>query len=435
MTYEEARAFAEEMKKYGSVPGLDSIRGLMEELGDVQEELPVIHIAGTNGKGSVGAMLDAVLREAGYQVGRYSSPAVFEYEEIWQIDGENISPEEYAHAMGRVAVACRRLTEQGRPHPTSFEAETALAFLYFWEKQCDVVLLETGMGGGMDATNLISHPLCSVITSVSRDHMAFLGDTLEEIAGAKAGIIKEDCPVVSAWQEPEAEAVLRRAAFKRHAPFTAARREKVSELSYDMDHLELTYEGMGKVWMKLTGAYQAANAACVLETVGVLRTLGYEITPEQLREGLSRARWRGRMERIWDEPCFYIDGAHNEAAAQRLAETIENCFTNRRITYIIGVLADKEYEKMLSILLPLCQKAYTVTPDNSRALPAEALAECARAVRPGLPVSCMPDISPAVEAAMAEADRGDVILAFGSLSYLAEVKKNVTNRYEVRHDR
>lgn len=452
MTYEEARAFADKTKAYGSVLGLDSIRALMAELGNVQEELSVIHIAGTNGKGSVGAMLDAVLQSAGCRVGRYSSPAVFAYEEIWQINGQNISREDYGAVMSRVAAACQALVEQGRPHPTSFEVETALAFLYFREQQCDVVLLETGMGGSMDATNLISHPLCSVITSISRDHMAFLGNTLTEIAEAKAGIIKEGCPVVSAWQQPEAEAVLRRTAQERHAPMTVA--EKVSEVSYDMDRLQLAYGDIGTVTVNLTGAYQAANTACALETVRRLQALGYGISPKQIRTGLAQVRWSGRMERLCSHPYFFLDGAHNEAAAYRLAETVENCFTNRRITYIIGVLADKEYEKMLSILLPYCRKVYTVTPGNPRALAAEELARSAREILCGeisregqernvcrdqtgagrffdaesVPeVVCAPDISRAVEAALQEAEPEDVILALGSLSYLAEVKACVSN--------
>lgn len=440
MTYEEARAFVDKTKAYGSILGLESIRALMRELGDVQEELAIIHIAGTNGKGSVGAMLDAVLRAAGYRVGRYSSPAVFDYEEIWQIDGCNISPEDYGALMSRVAAACRSLVGQGLPHPTSFEVETALAFLYFWDRQCDVVLLETGMGGGTDATNLISHPLCSVITSISRDHMAYLGDTLAEIAEAKAGIIKEGCPVVSAWQQPEAEAVLRRMAQERHAPLTIAAAEKVSGAVYDMDRLQMTYGETGAVTVNLTGAYQVANTACVLETVGQLPSLGYAITQEQLRTGLAQVHWKGRMERICGKPCFFLDGAHNEAAACRLAETIENCFTNRRITYIIGVLADKEYEKMLTVLLPYCRKAYTVTPDNPRALPAERLAECARKVlsqaswagqpgrrMPPVQVVCAGDVPRAVEMALQEAEPEDVVLALGSLSYLAEVRKCVGN--------
>lgn len=447
MTYEEAWSFLEETKGYGSILGLDNIRGLMEELGNVQDELAVIHIAGTNGKGSVGAMLDAVLRAAGYRVGRYSSPAVFSYEEIWQINGVPITKEAYAYHMERVQAACQRRVKQGGPHPTAFEIETALAFLFFQAEGCNVVLLETGLGGSMDATNVISHPVCSVITSVSRDHMAFLGDILSEIAEAKAGIIKEGCPVVSAWQQEEVLAVLHRVSQERRAPLTVAAQERVSGAAYDADGLRLTYEGIGDISVSLTGAYQIPNAACALEALLQLMRMGYDITPGQLREGLRAVQWNGRMERILDRPQFFLDGAHNEEAALRLAETIENCFTNHRITYIIGVLADKEYGKMLSLLLPFCDRVYTVTPDNPRALPAEELAECARAVlreRAGedtgnvSAVTAAPDAAYAVREALRETDHSGVILAWGSLSYLAEVKKCVADAIsneEVRHDR
>ncbi|MDE7061804.1 MAG: bifunctional folylpolyglutamate synthase/dihydrofolate synthase [Lachnospiraceae bacterium] len=447
MTYEEALAFLEETRGYGSVLGLDNIRGLMEELGNVQEELAVIHIAGTNGKGSVGAMLDAVLRQAGYRVGRYSSPAVFSYEEIWQINGVPITREAYAYHMERVRAACQRCVNQGRPHPTAFEIETALAFLFFQAENCDVVLLETGLGGSMDATDVISHPVCSVITSVSRDHMAFLGDTLSEIAEAKAGIIKEGCPVVSAWQQAEVLTVLQRVSKECHAPLTVASSERLSGISYDVKGLRLAYEGIGEVSVHLTGAYQIPNAACALETLLQLIRLGYKIMPDAIRNGLSQVRWNGRMEHVSDWPDIFLDGAHNEAAARSLAETIENCFTNCRITYIIGVLADKEYGKMLSVLLPYCGRVYTVTPDNPRALPAQELAECARAIlreREGedtvnIPsVIAAPDVAFAVREALRDADPGDVILAWGSLSYLAEAKKCVAEAArdeEVRHDR
>lgn len=447
MTYEEAFAFLKETRGYGSILGLDNIRGLMEELGNVQEKLAVIHIAGTNGKGSVGAMLDAVLRQAGYRVGRYSSPAVFSYEEIWQINGVPITKEAYAYHMERVQAACQRRVKQGRPHPTAFEIETALAFLFFQAGGCDVVLLETGLGGSMDATNVISRPVCSVITSVSRDHMAFLGDTLTEIAEAKAGIIKGECPVVSAWQQAEVHVVLQRVSQERHAPLTVASPERLSGISCDVNGLRLTYEGIGEVSVHLTGAYQIPNAACALETLLQLMRLDYTITPDAIRNGLSRVRWNGRMEHVSERPDVFLDGAHNEAAARSLAETIENCFTNRRITYIIGVLADKEYGKMLSVLLPYCARVYTVTPDNPRALPAEELAECARAVlreRAGedtgnVPsVIAAPDVGYAVREAIREADHSDVILVWGSLSYLAEAKKCVAEAArdeEVRHDR
>ena len=215
MNYGQARAYAVNVSRSGSILGLDSIENLMHELGDIQEQLKIIHIAGTNGKGSTGAYLERVLIEAGYRVGRYSSPAVFDPMEVWRINLQSMSHEEYADIMEQVKCACDRMVEKGMEHPTIFEVETAMAFLYFYQKKCDYVLLEVGMGGRTDATNLIKKPVCSVITSVSMDHMQFLGNTLTEIAQAKAGIIKKDCPVVTILQKAEAmEAIEAEAACK-----------------------------------------------------------------------------------------------------------------------------------------------------------------------------------------------------------------------------
>lgn len=444
MTYDEAKAFLETTKQYGSVLGLTSIRNLMEELHNVQETLSVIHVAGTNGKGSTCSMIAEILKEAGYLVGRYSSPAVFSYEEIYQINGVPIAPEDYGECMEQVKAACERLTEDLKPHPTSFEIETALAFLYFAKKKCELVVLETGMGGATDATNLISSPVCSVLTDISRDHMGFLGDTLAEIAAMKAGIIKEGCPVVTVRQEPEAMNVIEKQAKELGAKLIVAEEERICRVGYDADGMELVCggccrdkvsvcEGAGKadrkipkelcLHLSLTGAHQVKNALLALTAAETLCRLGYTITEKDILAGFENARWPGRFETIHREPRIIIDGAHNEGAAEKLKDTIENCFTNQPITYIIGVLADKEHEKMLRLLLPYAQKVYTVTPDNPRALSGEEL--CREARKYHSDVTCEDSVMHAVEHALDGAGRDGVILAFGSLSYLEQVKEAV----------
>ena len=228
MNYGQARAYAVNVSRSGSILGLDSIENLMHELGDIQEQLKIIHIAGTNGKGSTGAYLERVLIEAGYRVGRYSSPAVFDPMEVWRINLQSMSHEEYADIMEQVKCACDRMVEKGMEQPTIFEVETAMAFLYFYQKKCDYVLLEVGMGGRTDATNVIRKPVCSVITSVSMDHMQFLGNTLTEIAQAKAGIIKKDCPVVTILQKAEVMVAIEAEAEKQAAILRAeAEKEKM----------------------------------------------------------------------------------------------------------------------------------------------------------------------------------------------------------------
>ncbi len=427
MNYAQAREFIQETNKYGIVCGLDSIKNLMARLGNVQEQLALIHVAGTNGKGSVCAMLKAVLQAAGYRTGIYASPAVFEPEEITKVNDHTITQEEFARLAGSVQAACMDMQKEGLPHPTAFEVETAIAFCFFKEQACDYVVLETGMGGQQDATNLITHPLCSVIVSVSRDHMAFLGSTLSEIAAAKAGIIKPGCPCVCAAQKPEVMEVFKQAAAEKGSALYFTDAADIGSFSYN--GLRSVYKEAGGLALSgtlaLTGACQRENLACVLKTVQLLRGLGILIPREAVQKGLAHVKLPGRMERIAAQPDFYIDGAHNEGAALCLGETVKHCLAGRTVVYIIGVFADKEYEKMLQILLPYATSAVTVTPLHPRALDGRKLAQAVRKYH-GTAVY-MPDFVQAAEAAQKAAGTDGAVLAFGSLSYLKEIKKAVHN--------
>ena len=420
MTYEEAAEFADSTKKYGSILGLESIRNLMQELGNIQEQLHIIHVAGTNGKGSVCAFLSAALTEAGYRVGRYNSPAVFERREVFRIGETMISKEEYAAVFERVQTACEVLTKRGCPHPTVFEVETAAAFLWFYEKKCDLVLLETGMGGETDATNLITHPVCSVLTSIGMDHMQYLGNTIEEIAKVKAGIIKKGCPVVALKQGDSVCEVI-----KNKAEECGSRCVLVEVPQYMQEApiwgTTLQDVHYGSVHTALGGIWQRENLSLSLAVLKLLEESDYSITKEAVQNGIAKTIWHGRYEVLQTEPLFIIDGAHNPIAAKRLKQTIEKDFTNREIIYIIGVLADKEHEKMLRLLLPGAKAVFTVTPDSPRALDGESLAK--EAQKYADTVWYVPDIRKAVEMAKETAKESDVILAVGSLSYLKEVKK------------
>ena len=420
MTYEEAAEFADSTKKYGSILGLESIRNLMQELGNVQEQLHIIHVAGTNGKGSVCAFLSAALTEAGYRVGRYNSPAVFERREVFRIGETMISKEEYAAVFERVQTACEVLTKRGCPHPTVFEVETAAAFLWFYEKKCDLVLLETGMGGETDATNLITHPVCSVLTSIGMDHMQYLGNTIEEIAKVKAGIIKKGCPVVALKQGDSVCEVIKNKAEECGSRCILV---EVPQYMQEVPIWGTTLQDVhyGSVHTALGGVWQRENLSLALAVLKLLEESGYLITKDAVQSGIAKTIWHGRYEVLQTEPLFIIDGAHNPIAAKRLKETIEKDFTNREIIYIIGVLADKEHEKMLRLLLPGAKAVFTVTPDSPRALDGEILAKEARKYADT--VWYVPDIRKAVEMAKETAKESDVILAVGSLSYLKEVKK------------
>lgn len=458
---QEMGAFLQEAAGRGIVPGLETMENLMEELGNVQDKLAVIHVAGTNGKGSVCAMTERILRLAGYRTGWYSSPQVFSREEQYWIEGEAIPPGELWELFYEVGKAAGRLKEKGLGQPTLFEIETAAAFLCFYRKKCDVALIEVGMGGRLDATNIIRKPLCSVITSVSRDHMKFLGETLKEIAGEKAGIIKEGCPVVCAPQEKEAETVIEEVCRRKGSGLYRVLKEDISgaryvykERSFDAQEtaaygepsfdaqeeaahgeaeLEFFYRGR-RVRLSLLGACQSENAACALGTAEFLRKWGFSIREEQMFEGLRSTRWPGRFEVVCREPFTVLDGAHNVDAAKKLRKTLEMGFTNRAIIYIIGVLADKEYEKLLEIMLPLAKRVFTVTPESERALPGEVLCQAASKLHSFVvhAASIKEAWIRAKETARVLEYAGEkpMILVFGSLSYLGKMKQIMTGSDE-----
>lgn len=434
MNYKEAMAFLEDTKKYGSQLGLVSIRNLMKELGNVQEQVPVVHIGGTNGKGSVGAMLSAVLTEAGYRVGRFDTPDVFTYEEEFLMNGVPVEKERLAQLFTEVSDACRKLTAKGLPHPTRFEVETAAAFLWFYEEKCDLALVEVGMGGETDATNLITRPLVSILTSISMDHMGFLGNTREEIAAVKAGIIKKGRPVVSAGQTQEVMAVIRRRAKQLHAPLTVADPSRADGIVCTPEETSFCVrdEENGerfRIRLGLPGVWQAENALCALYALKILAAEYPAVTRETVLEGLRKVRWPGRLERVSRNPAVFLDGAHNEDAVRRLRESLDLMYPEGKIIYIMGVLADKEYTGMIRTMFREGDLVFTVTPPNPRALSSEALAEELEKQKIRA-VSCG-SAAEAVSRAAAEAGTQGIILAFGSLSYLAEIRRALAGKAEV----
>lgn len=423
MTYEDAKAYMEEVSRTGSILGLTNIINLMKELGDVQEKLHILHIAGTNGKGSVGAFIESVLMEAGYRVGRYTSPAVFEPFEVWRINQHNIRVEDYLECLEEVKTACEHMQKKGMVQPTVFEIETALAFLYFYKNNCDYVLLEVGMGGETDATNLITAPVCSIITSISMDHMQFLGNTLAEIAHVKAGIIKEGCPVVTgSTQKAEAMREIQTMAEYKGARILIAEESQIKNIEIALEGISYEHEWLGKVQLKLSGMYQIENSNLAI----IVCKKVLHIPTEIIVKGIKKTTWPGRFEVVSKKPLVILDGAHNEDAAEKLFTTLKMHFTNQKITYIIGVLADKEHEKMLSRMLPLAERVFTVTPPNKRALAGESLAEEVRSF--GCDAVYCESMEQAAELALANVKEDGVILAFGSLSYLAVLKEAFLSR-------
>lgn len=426
MNYIDAMDFLEETKKYGSQLGLTSIQNLMAELGNIQDEIPLVHIGGTNGKGSVGAMLSQVLTEAGYRVGRFCTPDVFVYEDEFQMNGINIEKGRLAQLFTRVKAACEKLVAQGMAHPTRFEVETAAAFLWFYEENCDMALLEVGMGGATDATNLIRKPLVSVLTSISMDHIRFLGNSLAEIATVKSGIIKPQVPVVTMQQKPEAMEVIKKKAEEMQAELIVADITQVQNITQKDGRYAFEWKAPRciPVTLSLCGAFQVENAVCVINTLRILQKKYPKITETVIQQGLSHTIWHGRMEQIGTGPDFYLDGAHNEDAVRKLRKTLDESFSNRRIVYIMGVLADKDYEKMIAMMFQPGDHVYTVTPKNPRALDGKELEK--QLLRQNIHAQYCENIQDAVLYALRDAQKEDMILAFGSLSYL----RDVCNTYE-----
>lgn len=423
MNYEEAMNFIQNTNKFGSVLGLDNIRELLERLGNPQDQLRVVHIAGTNGKGSTLAFLAGIFRESGYRAGRYVSPASFSYEERFRINEENISKKDLCFYMEKIKNVAEEMVKDGLSHPTMFEIETALSFLYFLDKKVDVVLLETGMGGRLDATNVVKKPIAIVIASIGMDHMQFLGDTLEKIASEKAGIIKEGCPVISYDNTKEVNEVIKNKAKQMHAKVTFVNSAGIRVLQESLNGESFSYRSSDGRWYEkieipLLGRHQINNAALALETLNVIKNY-YCISDFQTEDGMRKTIWRGRIEILEREPMVICDGAHNPDGAKSLLSFLQNNFTNQRLIYIMGVLSDKDYEQMVQILAPAADKIYTVAPDNPRALSSRELCNCISKYHQN--VEERQRLAECLSEVRQKAEKDDVIIICGTLSFQNEL--------------
>ena len=427
MKYTEAVEYMESLSSYGIVPGLGNIRNLCEKLKNPQKDLKFVHIAGTNGKGSVLAYVSTILKAAGYKVGRYVSPTIFEYRERIQVNNRSITKKALGEYVERMKEICEELVAEGKPHPTPFEVETAMAFLFFKEQGCDIVVMETGMGGRQDATNIIENTLIAVLVSVSMDHMQFLGKDVTAIAAEKAGIIKPGCQVVTALQEPEVMQVIEKQAEEYQVPVTVATKKSVCKIRYGLEKQRFDYGSWKNLEISLAGKHQIGNAVLAIEVVQALQQKGYEITEKALRAGLKETQWRGRFTLLAKKPYFVVDGAHNEDAAKKLAESIEFYFTNKRIIYIMGILRDKEYEKIIGLTHGYADQILTVaTPNQARTMSSYELATEVAKVHQK--VTAVDSLEEAVEMAYLLAGKEDVIIAFGSLSFTGKLMNILENR-------
>lgn len=413
-------------EQYGSVLGLKSMKELLNRLSNPQNELKFVHIAGTNGKGSVSSYVATILAAAGYKVGRYISPVIFTYCERIQICekhrsiyGSYIEEDKVAYYMEKVKEAAECMVLEGYPHPTVFEIETALSFLYFLDKKCHVVVLEAGLGGRLDATNVTTTTICSVLTSISMDHMDMLGNTLEDITREKVGIIKPAVPVVSYEQKREVAQIIEKTAKEMGSELVCLSFDDIQNVHHSFEGITFDYKEIKGLQTELLGENQVKNGALAIEVCMMLRKSGYHVDKEHVIEGIKLTKWPGRFQLLSKNPYIFIDGAHNEDGAKSLAKSIELYFSERRLIYVMGVFADKDYTKILEHTAHFAQSIIAIATESKRALPSAQLWAAAKqfckntmdghTVEEGLKI------------ALKTAEEEDVVLIFGSLSFIGEV--------------
>lgn len=422
MTYDEALTFIHRVNPMFCNPGLDRVLSLCEALGNPQDDLKFIHVAGTNGKGSTSAMLDSILRAAGYKVGLYTSPFILRFNERIRVDGKEIPDEDLAEMTEII----RPIAESMEDKPTEFELITAIAFAYFKKRGCDIVVLECGLGGRFDATNVIKTTLLSLITGISKDHVAILGDSIEKIAWEKAGIIKENTPVIFGGEDETAKAVICKEAAEKNAPYSTVDREKIAVRSADLSGSKFDFGDWRGIRIKLLGSYQPKNAAMALSAIDALKKTGLDIPDSAVKDGLAAAKWAARFEILANDPTIIFDGSHNAEGIAAATESIKQYFGNERVIVISGVLRDKEYEKIAADISEIAETVYTITPENPRALSAEKYADVIG--EKGASATPTSSIKEAIRSAINEAKKTDsAVVILGSLytyeNVIKEIKK------------
>ncbi len=427
MTYEQALEYIHSVCWKGSRPGLERITELCERLGNPQDKLKFIHVTGTNGKGSTCAMTESVLRAAGYRTGLFTSPYVKHFNERMAVNGQSVSNERLAFVTSVVKTHADAMQDS----PTEFELITAIAFVLFELEECDIVVLEAGMGGRLDSTNVIKNSVLSVITGVALEHTEYLGDTIEKIAAEKAGIIKPGCPVLYGgpdFNAPETDengqrtafAVIKEKASELGSELHITEYDKLNVLKATLEKTTLEYGRYKNIEIPLLGLYQPQNCAKCLEIIDVLRTAGYDISAKAIRKGLKKTVWHARFEKLSEKPLVLYDGSHNPDGIEVAIKTIRHYFGENKVNILVGVMADKDYEGMMGALAPLVNKAFAVTPDNPRALPANEL----KNTFDGLGVSSIAfnSLPAGVKKAVAESKKtGTPLVCLGSLYMYAEV--------------
>lgn len=422
MTIEQAADFLRTEPPSGWALGLETVECLLGELGNPHIGLEYVHVAGTNGKGSTCAFISSILEKAGYKTGLFISPAISEINEQIQICGKKITNEEMAALATEIEAASRRVEKACGRRPSSFEKLTAMAFMHFKNHKCHIVVLETGLGGRLDATNIVKSCRVAVITNIGLDHMEFLGNSIELIAAEKAGIIKSGCTTVLYAQSGTVENVVRKTCDALNAGLVVADGSRAKIKSAAPEGTVFSYDCYEDLKIGLGGLHQVKNAVTAIEAVKALRQKGFEIGDEAIKSGLSSAFWPGRFELLGKNPYIIVDGAHNPQSAKALVESLSAVFPGRKITFIFGILSDKDYRSVILQSLPVAKRFYTISPPSDRALTPVELAENI-GMYTHIPAEAFAGITQALDTAISEASPEDIICIFGSLYQVGEIRK------------
>ena len=416
MNYKQSLEYIHSISWTFCKPGLDRIRKLCSRLGDPQKGMKFIHVAGTNGKGSFCSMMSSILIADGYKTGLFTSPYIRFFNERMQINGEPITDNELAEITTQV----RPIAESMNDSPTEFELITAVAFVYFKKHNCDVVVLEAGMGGKLDSTNIIEESLLSVITGVALDHTAFLGETVEKIAAEKAGIIKSLCPILFGGTDASASEVIKNIAHERNSKYHIVDYSKLFVQKSTLAGTNFDFDGRKDMQISLLGLYQARNAAVVLTAIDILKRNGFDISEQAVLEGLSNAKWQARFEIIKKEPLVIFDGAHNAQGIDSAVDSIKYYFNNEKVCVLTGVLKDKDYKYIASRIATISNRVFTMTPNNPRALSAKEYASTL--TDEGVKATACDTLEQAYSTAVDEAKKLNVpLICLGSLYTYSEL--------------
>ncbi len=422
MNYNEALNYIHGTLKFGIKLGLESIETLLGLMGNPQDKLKYVHVAGTNGKGSTVAFISSVLIEAGFKVGIFTSPSLERFNERIKINNDEINGDDLARITSFVKEKVDIMISEYNVYPTEFEIVTAITFEYFYEMKCDIIVLEVGLGGRFDATNVIKESLVSVITAISYDHMDKLGDTLEKIAFEKAGIIKFGSDVVAFSQKDSVLEVVSQVCKEKNAELFTVGFQSVKMGVYSIEGQEFELNNLSSLKISLLGEHQIKNAVVAVRALEILRGKGYEISEDSIRKGLANTKWPGRLEVLSKQPVFLIDGAHNGEGAEVLADVLKAYFPGKKILFIIGALKDKDIASIVTPTLPIASEYITVTPDSNRALSSKDMAEFLLKYCKNVSVS--DTIEEAVKTSLTRINSDvDVICAYGSLYYIGKIRK------------